>query len=157
MASTLTVDNIVGATNASSIHIPGHVIQVVEFRASTQLETTSASYLNTALTISITPLSNTSKILLSSRIPVRAGGYSYGSIRWTRNGSVIFQPNTSYEFGVTASGVDMRTVLSYSLLDSPTTTSTVTYTAQLVAYLGSSVSVMPNSNTGVVVLQEIAQ
>ena len=52
MASTLTVDNIVGATTANTVHAPGHVIQVVEGTTTTQTQHNTTSYAATAITAS---------------------------------------------------------------------------------------------------------
>ena len=66
MASTLTVDNIVGATSASKVHVPGSVVQVLASQmAPTAVTTTSNSYVTTGLSLTITPKFSTSKIYLT--------------------------------------------------------------------------------------------
>lgn len=73
MASTLTVDNIVGATAAGTIHIPGHVVQYQH--TSTTTATTIAAGANTdLLTINFTPKSSTSLIRVE---------YSFSNLRKT--------------------------------------------------------------------------
>ena len=66
MASTLTVDNIVGATAASKVHIPGGVVQLVSSSmAGSNVTTSSNSYVTTGLSVTITPKFSTSKIYLT--------------------------------------------------------------------------------------------
>ena len=64
MASTLTVDNIVGATSSSNIHIPGTVVQVLQNSYSTQVTMTQGSWVDIGLSITITPKFSTSKVLV---------------------------------------------------------------------------------------------
>ena len=73
MGSTLTVDNIVGATTAANVKLPaGSILQVVttkQFAAS--ITTTSSSYVTTGLAVTITPKFATSNIYLS----LQGGGH----------------------------------------------------------------------------------
>ena len=72
MASTLTVDNIVGATAAGNVHIPGGVVQLVNAKKSPQAITTSStSYVTTGMSVTITPKFSTSKIFLT----LQGGGH----------------------------------------------------------------------------------
>ena len=65
MASTLTVDNIVGATSASNIHIPGHCVAIYHHtRDPGSQSTTSTTLVETGLTITLTPKYSNSKFLL---------------------------------------------------------------------------------------------
>lgn len=135
---------------------PGTVLQVVEAEFVSGMSTTSTSYADTGISLSITPKNTTSKILLVGRIPIRLMGYTYGSIRWQRNNSTIYDPPTGYEFGITTGNADSRTVIPYTLLDMPNTTSQVTYKAQVVSYNGATVEVMPANHRAAIALMEIA-
>ena len=65
MASTLTVDNIVGATTAANVKTPaGTVLQTQVNRFSTQVESTSNSFAATGASVTITPKFATSHILV---------------------------------------------------------------------------------------------
>ena len=50
MASTLTVDNIVGATAAGNVHMPGGVVQVVQGTHATTVSISTGTYTFTGLT-----------------------------------------------------------------------------------------------------------
>ena len=67
MGSTLTVDNIQGATTAANVKLPaGSILQVVTAsQSAASITTTSSSFVTTGLAITITPKFATSKIHLS--------------------------------------------------------------------------------------------
>ena len=87
MGSTLTVDNIVGATTASTIKIPGHVIQVVNVD---KLDTGSANvtlptWADSGLTCTITPKFNNSKILVQANTALGINASIFNYMRVVRN------------------------------------------------------------------------
>ena len=93
MASTLTVDNIVGATTANTVHVPGHIIQVTRSVITSNVQATSSTYLNVGHSLVITPKFANSLILLQNSAAgwhYDAGAPEVSGIRCKRNGSVIF-------------------------------------------------------------------
>ena len=72
MASTLTVDNIVGATAAANVKLPGSPIQVVYNLIQTHPQYGSTSYVATDVEVAITPKFADSKFLIE-------GVYSTGT------------------------------------------------------------------------------
>ncbi len=93
MASTLTVDNIVGATTANTVHVPGHIIQVTRSVITSNVQATSSTYLNVGHSLVITPKFSNSLILLQNSAAgwhYDAGAPEVSGIRCKRNGSVIF-------------------------------------------------------------------
>ena len=69
MGSTLTVDNIVGATTAANVKLPaGYVIQVQSGQLDTQLTKSSSlsTFSDTGLSVTITPKYSNSKIYVSA-------------------------------------------------------------------------------------------
>ena len=65
MASTLTVDNIVGATTAASVKTPaGTVLQTQVNTYNTEVTTTSSTFAATGASVTITPKFATSHILV---------------------------------------------------------------------------------------------
>jgi len=176
MASTLTVDNIVGATSSNSIHIPGHVLQVVSAEK-TDTMTISGAYAD-VLSATITPKYNTSKILIQVLLNA-SHTHRYSGCKLFRGstqialgdaiGSVsrVFMSIDSNQDEATQSYI-MRT-MSGHFVDSPSTTSATTYKIQCGLDDGSStvcsINKMPNSDTGnyslrgitSITLMEIAQ
>ena len=69
MASTLTVDNIVGASSSSTIHIPGHIIGYVNHDYNSQFVVNSSSYVTAGLTVSYAAKFANSKLRIYYQIP----------------------------------------------------------------------------------------
>ena len=147
MASILKVNTIQDATNSNTamtidssgnINMPGSVIQVVSTTTDTTTTMTSTSFTEySALNTSITPKFSTSKIFVTLNICVGNGhDDNYNQYRLNRNGTDIglglsgqggsaqatFSNNGPYTHAI----YEIHSS-SYSILDSPNTTSQVTY------------------------------
>jgi hypothetical protein len=166
MASTLTVDTIVGATAASKVHIPGGVVQVVEGTTSTQSSTNSTSAVDTGLTATITPKYSTSKILAITSLPYWATEEPGTDV----TAHLFFKRTVSGQGTVELSGCifgdhtgnanrsDAWGTVSMTKLDSHSTTSATTYKVQhRVGNSGYTGYAMNSSNPGMITLMEIAQ
>lgn len=119
------------ATGSATQASAGRVLQVVQGTYSTEVTSSTATYIDTGLTASITPSSSSSKILVlvsQNGIQKRTGN-TYMALQLQRSGSSIAQ------MAVTAAGTgttainDVGTV-SIDYLDSPATTSAITYKTQ---------------------------
>lgn len=149
MASILNVDQINNAAGTSAITIdsngntlmPGHVVQVV---STTKTDTWSgapgAGVFNdiTGLSVSVTPKSNTSKILVTFSTNVSANVPSTTGVRLMRDTTPISVGDAAgvrplaTTGGGGNEGADWNgDVLASSFLDSPATTSSVTYKLQI--------------------------
>ena len=137
----------------AAINMPtGSVIQVVQATFSTLQSTTSSTYVTTSTTASITPLFSSSKILI-----LISGGYSTSS---TNSGDFTIYKNGSNLLGSggflraqnNSSGVSG--IASTAYLDSPATTSSITYACY---YQTSSGTLYwnGNSSTSTITLLEI--
>lgn len=120
----------------------GSVIQVVQVAKSDTFSTTIAKGVwsdVTGYTASITPLSASSKILVTGQIMGNSGGYpGYFFVRLVRNSTPIGVGDASGSRGqvssytqVDASGVVAMATMPFSFLDSPNTTSATTYKVQI--------------------------
>ncbi len=133
MGSTLTVDNIVGATSSSVVKIPGHVIQVVSVAKTDTFSSSSTSFTDvTGLSVAITPSSSSSKILVSVHFTAAATGANSPRFNLVRGSTNIAQPSGSVPSSLqlnTSGSTDGR-MGSIVFLDSPSTTSETTYKLQ---------------------------
>lgn len=116
----------------------GAVLQVVQTMTSTTTTTSATSYVDaTDLTVSITPKFATSKILITA-VPQGIGNTTGYGVRLMKNGSVLFNPSpedaTGPYYVYIGGSILAPAVLEY--LDSPATTSTLTYSIQFRAYAG---------------------
>jgi len=99
MASTLTVDNIVGATTAANIKLPaGHVVQVqkdIRFGVSSNLYNgTATSFAASGLEITITPKFNNSIIkveVFSSTCEAQGSGAGFRAALYQKIGSGSYE------------------------------------------------------------------
>jgi hypothetical protein len=106
----------------------GSVIQVVNVQYGTGVSTTSTSYVDTGLSASITPISASSKILVivsQTITPSSASSAGFASVRLMRGASQIWM-----DARVNAIGQFVHTTPNAFVLDSPATTSSVTYKTQ---------------------------
>jgi len=165
MASTLTVDNIVGTTTAGNVHIPGAVIQVKNTNANTRTTHSSTSYqVADDIVATITPKYTTSKILVMMNVMARTfnGGGADSSIKvgFSRDGgSTIISPirTRAYDYG--SNGIIVESSLSANFLDSPATTSSLTYQVYFAYVNGNNATVnnfSPDAHSSIT-LMEIAQ
>jgi len=126
MGSTLTVDNIVGATTAANVKLPaGSVLQVVEGSKTAVYASTSTSFNNTGVEVTITPKYSSSKILISVTLN--------GVYRATTSDYIvlhIYKNDSNHHSFTTNSGqnsdIDSESVAT-CYLDSPSTTSATKY------------------------------
>ncbi len=137
----------------------GSVIQVVSATYATQVSTSGGSYISTGLTASITPSNSSNKVLIVISDPMRKGGTVQGiNIALYRNGSSIYTPMSSFGYS-NPSTADFSSLLSFSYLDSPSTTSATTYTLYFHANSsGTAYAQIDNNsnNTANIILMEIA-
>ena len=115
----------------------GCVLQVVSTTKTDTFSMSSTTFGDvTGLSVSITPTSATSKILVISNLNWGASGNDINSARLLRDSTVISAGNAasnrspSFAGMRTASADNIETV-SVTFLDSPTTTSSITYKIQV--------------------------
>ena len=144
MGSTLTVDNIQGATTAANVKLPaGYVIQTVQ-KIDTAPSTfnnsgTSATFVTCgSLTQSFTPKYSTSKVLLRASLghvaTQTADRFAYFRFTGGNTASGVGDASGSrtrvlsfHYFQNAADG----TPVTFEYLDSPATTSAITYAVQI--------------------------
>ena len=110
MGSTLTVDNIVGATSSSAVKIPGHVVQCIQTYDNTNEATYSATAFTniTHLNTSITPKIAGSKFLIECTISGAHNDDGYVGFKLYKGSSEVTgathtagSPGTGVMFGFT--------------------------------------------------------
>ena len=180
--STVSGSGTLSVASGTTFHAPGHVIQVVNVEkldtASTN-STMAAGFIDTGLTLSITPQFSSSKILVTVDVALGVTNTEFNYMRVVRNVgggvySMISEAATpgsrnaihGMVFGSNQGRVSTQT---FNHLDSPATTSAVNYKIQFATgggggyvYIGQSNrdtdggSADPRSSSRII-LQEIAQ
>ena len=145
--------------NLDSATFPaGHVIQVVQSISTTASTTTSSTAVPMGDPTAITPIATSSKVLVTITGPIRLGHNNGGMVYIFRDGSELIQFSRHSIYQNHSTGTyEQGQVLSVSYLDSPATTSPVTYQIGLSSW-GGTTYWLPNSASGdnaVTILQEI--
>ena len=126
MASKLRVDSILPVDGAPSGG-GGGIIQVKQTLYSTHTVVSNTSYAAlSGFTVDITPKFNTSKILVMLNICIEVRSSSIIAIELTRGGSSLF----ANEGGMRGDGTSQGGYLGMTYLDSPASTSALTYGVQ---------------------------
>ena len=151
MTSRLLVDKIEGKTTSGTIQMPeGHLVQTVRMATSTTASTTGSSYVDSNLTLAITPLFSNSVILINVSASWLISGSSFLYTQLYRNGSSISASDQIHgDYG--SSGISHTS--SYMYTDVPNTTSTQTYLIKFKT-TGGTAYVYKDQH---MILQEIAQ
>ena len=127
-----------GTTWVSSKLPAGSTLQVVQTFFTTSFTTSSNSMTDlTGMSLSITPKSATSKILLITSMSTSKSTSGSGiAFQWVRNGTAVgigtlgtTAPN--YSFGYTQAGSNTINNVNFSYLDAPATASAITYKLQV--------------------------
>ena len=147
MASTLKINNLDTATGSTitvasgkSLVAPGHVINTQSVNFTGDQNTQSSSFVDiNNLTLTLTPASSTSKFYVVCNIAASSNA-NFAFFRVVRNGTQVLTPDTvgnratsHFAFQSYASNADPGWQMFYlpcQFLDSPNTSSNVTYKVQ---------------------------
>jgi hypothetical protein len=136
----------------------GSVLQVVQATTATPVITASTTYVTTNLAVSITPTSVSSKILVISTALLRKTNTNPLGISAAifRNSTNVYT-GASNQFYITATSGEPSGVVTLNYLDSPATTSSISYSLQIKSLTASTTAVfLPDSETGSIIAMEIA-
>ena len=149
--------NASAAIDASKLTGTGKVLQVVGSQYSGEKSQTTTTLADTGLTLSITPSSTSSKIaVFVNQAGVRKWGGNGGCyIELQRNGTLLQKMANRSGHNDSTSGNGVGTD-SIAYLDSPNTTSAVTYKTQYKSQVsGVAVRVQDDSSVSTILLMEI--
>jgi len=156
MASTLTVDSIVGRATAANVHLSGHCVQVVVGSMSSSATLGSNNtHVDSGLTATITPKFATSKVLVFHDSAIIVEHTHDYIMRLVRGRTVVKQIN----FYTSGSGITQNLTGAFCFTDSPATTSATTYKITNYKNQGSVYYNYNNevTSTSTLTLMEIAQ
>jgi len=157
----LGVNNISNSTIANVTTLPaaistGKVLQVVHGSTNTQTATTSTSYVASSLAASITPSSTSSKIAVmfsSTGIWTQATTTAV-NLALFRDSTEIFVPQVYISY--VTSSTDNQNCVSGSWLDTPSSTSAISYNLKFKRQSGSTtVHIQQNNSRSTITLMEI--
>jgi hypothetical protein len=145
---SMIIDGTNGLTfnNATTQASAGVVLQVVQATSTTQTTVASSTYTDVGLSVSITPKFATSKVLVFASVVAdmqkSTGSAQGGGISIVRNSTTVWAPNpngssqpyTWYTQIGSGASIELTTVMNLNYLDSPATTSAITYKIQGAVY-----------------------
>ena len=142
----------------------GSVLQVVYGHTNSATSITSTSYADIGLSASITPNSTSSKILVTWHITAlltETGADRGYAIKTLRDSTNVYEPSTQYAHGYTynpSTGTTTQNTAhaSSSFLDSPSSTSSLTYKCQAKSQDGRTVGINDTGGRAMITLMEIA-
>tara|TARA_B100000575_G_scaffold252049_1_gene219816 strand:- start:741 stop:1247 length:507 start_codon:yes stop_codon:yes gene_type:complete len=134
MGSTLTVDNIVGATTAANVKLPaGSTLQTLEGFSYTRVTSTTATFVDTGVSVAITPKYASSKVLIICKNTFETNSHesARAGMRLLRGSTNIAELDNmiAYNYRSGEASVNGGTGVGI-VLDSPNTTSAITYKTQ---------------------------
>ena len=118
----------------------GGIIQIKQATTDTEVSTTSQTAADTGLTVSITPTSSSSKVLVlvsqAYRLRHTAGPSVGGDIRLVRGSTILVEGPGDYGIWHQngSNQIDIFDRVNFHYLDSPNTTSATTYKTTAVTY-----------------------
>ena len=134
--------NVTCSGTATGFGIGGKILQVVHQNLTTQMSTTSTSYVDTGLTASITPNATTSKVLIILSIAAIINADHNGYLRLLRDSTEINSGSggdTNSMFGINGNSTAFRyapVMHTSNFYDTPSTTSATTYKVQVRSHSG---------------------
>ena len=133
------ISGLVAGALPSNVIGAGGILQVVSVNKADSFSTTSGTFVDvTGLNVSITPISTTSRIYVVATIPIVSGTSGSGAnFCLTRNGTLIGQGTSGTTQNTIATvfhiSNDFYSGTSFSIVDSPSTTSAITYQVRVLS------------------------
>lgn len=154
-ADTLASNAVTSAKLASGVG--GKILQVVHGFSTTTFTTTSATMADIGLSASITPASSSNKVLVFGNIGgiETSANNNYGGGRLLRDSTSIIA-DIDAGIGFTADSTRQGTNSSFFILDTPSSTSSITYKVQFRRLVEGSISVQTGSSRSAITLMEVA-
>ena len=155
--STNVANASLGAVTALPAAIPtGKVLQSVASTTASSTTTTSTSFVATNLTLNITPSATSSKIYV-----VACSGFYNASTTGDQGAATIYRDSTNLGGNggfVNTFRTDTRIIFptAVCVLDSPSSTSQITYAVYIRSYSGASMQWNGQSEIGQIVAMEVA-
>ena len=118
----------VSGANLTNLPSGGKVLQVLQSTLTSDISTSAGSYVDTGLSLAITPAATDSKVLVSMNMNfVRKNGDTNVSFRIIRASTTIVSDIGNMDTG---DGQQITDVVNFQFLDAPSTSSAVTYKIQ---------------------------
>ena len=154
LPAAFTVGQVLTSSDMNLLRGAMRVLQVKTETFATAVTSTSSSYVDTGLTVTITPTSSTSKVLVICNLTLFNNGASTSAALKLLRASTTVLNTTGYAF---SSGGSQSADPTLIALDEPATTSATIYKLQFARESGAAtVFAFPNNNKGQITVMEIS-
>lgn len=156
--SSITLNGSAVSLGGSATIGGGKIGQVLQVTHSSDISTTSTSFVDTGISLAITPSATSSKILVMTDILAYTAGSNQGNHMFTKilRGSTDLAQRRVQSYDQGGNGVEYGSNISHMYLDSPSTTSETTYKIQYRMGTGSTARIHHgNGKTGSLTLLEV--
>ena len=157
---TMILDGSAGVTfpNSTVQASAGSVLQVVNATSISQTSTSSSSLSATGMSLSITPKFTTSKVLVVCTLSVgtATNASSVGSALFRNGSNILTLGNYTFYLAMPTSITQINGQITFSYLDSPASTSVVTYAPYYSSPSSNLVYFCLNNSLSSITLMEIA-
>jgi len=149
-----------GTTTLASAADNGKILQAVSATYATEVSTTdSSSWTDSGLTLNITPSATSSKVLFiisQSAFVTRASTLARGLYRVLRGSTTVYD-SANWSINMQQSGTDLShsTMLVFSGLDSPSSTSALTYKSQMLPDSSTTMKSQQSNHPSTITLLEV--
>jgi len=158
-SGTIALQNQLSGMTSTSMPA-GSVLQVVSYGGSSRTTISSqGTWTATGLTLAITPSATSSKILALVTQPARVNGSTpmRGGFELLRGSTTVWNSSRFTEHMHVRNAPDEHdTLITFSHLDSPSTTSATTYTVRAILTSGTSMFIWEGNFGANIILMEIA-
>ncbi len=157
--------NIVGTLqNNGSALVTGKILQVVSAVSTTGVTVTGSTFTDSGLSAAITPSSSSNKIfvLINQQFGIITSSAEAGAgYKLLRDSSVIYGGVQNYQLYIestgNSAGVSIYAPFNLNYLDSPSSTSSLTYKTQIRQYQsGDTIKTQPDNMQSSITLMEVA-
>ena len=138
----------------------GKILQVVSATYATEVSSTdSSSWTDSGLSLAITPSSTSSKVLFiisQHAFVTRSSSLARGLFRVLRGSTTVFDSaNWTINMQQTGSDLSHSTMLSFTGLDSPSSTSALTYKSQILPEASTTIKAQQSNHPSTITLLEV--
>jgi len=152
---TLNNNSLSSVTSLPAAISTGKVLQVVQGSTSTNVNH-STTYADTGLSASITPSSTSNKVLIMITQHCYTGGANGGSLKLFRDSTAIYTAPQTYAFYLDTANGHLRNYHCFNHLDSPSSTSALTYKTQAREYTTGAFETQNDSFKSYITLMEVS-
>ena len=126
LPATFVAGDILTAAQMNNLRGAFRIMQVLSAATTTQVTSASTTFVDVGLSVTVTPSSTSSKILLVNALSVfSSGGAIDSDVRFVRDATNIYTSRNAI-FPTASTGASISSIY----LDSPNTTSAITYKVQ---------------------------